>query len=77
MSASYKLYEKIINNIVTNNTSTTDDKEKLSFIIYYKSPKTKQLIMRNNLNKKAKLNIPPMLFINLIVQTKTVCFEVL
>ena len=35
---------------------TTDDEEKFNSIIYYKSLKTKLLILRNNPNKKAKLN---------------------
>ena len=33
-----------------------NDNEKLDFVVYYKSPRTKQLIMKNNLICKARLN---------------------
>ena len=53
MSASYKLDESIIKNIVRNNTLMVNDNEKLDFVVYYKSPRTKQLIIKNNLVIKA------------------------
>ena len=53
MSASYKLDERIIKNIVRNNTLMINDNEKFDFVVYYKSPRTKQLIMKNNLIIKA------------------------
>ena len=56
MSASYKLDERIIKNIVRNNTLMVNDNEKFDFVVYYKSPSTKQLIMKNNLICKARLN---------------------
>ena len=49
MSASYKLDESIIKNIVRNNTLMVNDNEKFDFVVYYKSLRTKQLIMKNNL----------------------------
>ena len=56
MSASYKLDVRIIKNIVRNNTLMVNDNEKLDFVVYYKSPRTKQLIMKNNSVIKDKLN---------------------
>ena len=33
-----------------------NDNEKFNFVVYYKSPRIKQLIMKNNLITKARLN---------------------
>ena len=52
MSPSYKIDEKILKNIVKNNTLCTDDNEKLELVIYYKSKLTSQLIMTNTMKKK-------------------------
>ena len=49
MSPSYKTDEKILMNIVKNNTRCTD---KLELVIYYKIKLTSQLIMSNNNEKK-------------------------
>ena len=37
MSPSYKIDEKISENIVKNNTLCTDDNDKLELVIYYKN----------------------------------------
>ena len=38
------------------NTRVVNNNDKLDLIIYYKNPKTAQLIMTNNTNKKTQLN---------------------
>ena len=58
MSASYKLDERINKNIVRNNTLMVNDNEKFDFVVYYKSSRTKQLIMKNNLIIKARYTKP-------------------
>ena len=56
MSTSYKIDEQIIRNVIKDNIRVTNNNDKLDVIIYYKSPKTAQLIMKNNMNKKTQLN---------------------
>ena len=52
MSLSYKTDGRIIRNIVRNNINVTNDNDYLNLIIYYKSPKTAQLVMKNNTKKR-------------------------
>ena len=47
---------ELLKNIVRNNTLMVNDNGKLDFVVYYKSPRTKQLIMKNNLICKARFN---------------------
>ena len=56
ISLSYKTDERIIRNIVRNNINITNDNDYLNLIIYYKSPKTAQLVMKNNRKNRNKLN---------------------
>ena len=56
MSTSYKIDKRIIRNVIKENIRVTNNNDKLDVIIYYESPKTAQLIMKNNKNKKAQLN---------------------
>ena len=58
MSALYKLDEGIIQNIVRNNTLMVDDNEIFDFVVYYKSSRNKQLIMKNNLIIKTRYTKP-------------------
>ena len=55
MSTSYKIDERIIRNAIKENIRVNNNNDKLDVIIYYKSPKTAQLIMKNNMNKKTQL----------------------
>ena len=48
--------KEIIRNIIEQNTRVVNNNDKLDLIIYYKNPKTAQLIMTNNTNKKTQLN---------------------
>ena len=56
MSTAYKIDERIIRNIIEQNTRVVNNNYKLDLIICYKNPKTAQLIMTNNTNKKTQLN---------------------
>ena len=56
MSTSYKIYERIIRNVIKENSRVTNNNDKLDAIFYYKSPKTAQLTKKNNMNKKTQLN---------------------
>ena len=47
MHKNYRLDERIINNIITNNTIPKEN-HKLNLIIYYKNRRTSNLIMKNN-----------------------------
>ena len=50
MSTCYKINERIIRNVIKENIIVTDHNDKLDVIVYYKSPKTAQLKMKNNMN---------------------------
>ena len=50
--ANYKLEEKIIKDLIFNNIKSTDTAKQLKLKIYYKNPKTNELVMKNNLSKK-------------------------
>ena len=45
----YKTEERILSNIVHNNTKCTDSDKELKIIFYYKNKKTTNLVMKNNL----------------------------
>ena len=48
MSSAYKTDERVLKKIVNDNVKTTDENDQLSLMIYYKSTKTQNLIMKNN-----------------------------
>ena len=56
MSTSHKINERIIRNVIKDNIRVTDNNDKLDIIIYCKSSKTAQLLIKNNANKKTELN---------------------
>ena len=47
MIPSYKIDEKILKNIIKNNTLCTNNNETLELVAFYKSKQTSQLIMTN------------------------------
>ena len=52
MTSNYKQVEKELTTIINSNIETKQPmKQKLKFIIYYKSRKVKNLFIRNNPNK--------------------------
>ena len=50
MHDNYKLEERIIRNIIFDNTKCLKDNTKLNLIVYYRSPKTLNFVMKNNLS---------------------------
>lgn len=48
MSSAYKEEEKTLKKIITNNVKPTDPDTKLNLVIYYKSRRTSNLVMRNS-----------------------------
>ncbi|MPC94981.1 hypothetical protein E2C01_090173 [Portunus trituberculatus] len=48
MFPAYKIEESTIKNIVKNNITPTDLSKKINLVIYYRSMKTLQLLIRNN-----------------------------
>ena len=52
MHQNYKLEERIIKDLIYENTKCVNPQEKLTLIIYYKNLKTSNLIMKNNPSPK-------------------------
>ena len=50
MHNSYKVEERTIKDIVYNNTKCIDKNTKLNLIIYYKSPKASNFVIKNNMS---------------------------
>ena len=50
MNDGYKMDEKVLNKIIKDNVKSTDPEKKVSLNVYYRSLKTKNLIMKNNMN---------------------------
>ena len=50
MNDGYKMDEKVLNKIIKDNVKSTDPGKKICLIVYYKSLKTKNLIMKNNMS---------------------------
>ena len=50
MHNNYKIEERTIKDIVYNNTKCVDRDNKLNLIIYYKSPKTANFVIKNNMS---------------------------
>ena len=51
MTDQYRKNEKIIKDIIYKHVKPVDNNDELNLIIYYKDIKTKNLVMKNNLNK--------------------------
>ena len=60
-TSTYKLDEKVMQDIINTNCKPTDPNKKLKLIIYYKNPSSFSLICRNNINasrdKLSKSNV--------------------
>ena len=54
MSPNYKREEFLLKNIIKNHVSVKNRRDKLQLIIYYRSKKTRHLIMKNNLSPKVR-----------------------
>ena len=52
MHQNYVIEERVIKDIIKNNTKTIDPTQKLNIIFYYKNPKCSNLVMKNNLSAK-------------------------
>ena len=52
MSSAYKVDERIIHDIIQDNVTCVNPADHIKLIIYYKNAKTKNLLMRNNMNTK-------------------------
>ena len=53
--ANYKKEERVIKDLVYSNIKSTDEKTKLDLRIYYKNPKTCNLVMKNNISPPARV----------------------
>ncbi len=54
MSPNYKRDEILLKKIINNHVSVKDRRDKIQLIIYYRSTKTRNLIMKNNLSPKVR-----------------------
>ena len=54
MNPNYKRNEKSIKQIINNNIKLTNPDDKLKLVIYYKSTKSSNLVMRNNMSPKLR-----------------------
>ena len=54
MNPKYKQDEKLIKNAIKSNVKVKEPSDRLQVIIYYKSVKTRDLIMKNNLTPKLR-----------------------
>ena len=54
MNPNYKQDEQRLKKIIKDNVKTKNPRDKLQLVIYYRSRKTKDLIMRNNLTPKVR-----------------------
>ena len=55
MHSNYKTEERVIKELIYNNTEETDKRKKLKLIIYYNNKKTSNFIMKNNLQPPPKV----------------------
>ena len=62
MHGNYKLDERILKNIISDNTTSTQPDNKINLVIYYKNKQSSSLIMKNNLSPP----LPPMHQTNLV-----------
>ena len=54
MNPNYKQDELLLKRIINNHVNVRDRRDKLQLIIYYRSTKTRDLIMKNNLTPKVR-----------------------
>ena len=54
MNPNYKRDEQLLKRIVKNHVSVKDRRDNIQLIIYYRSTKTRNLVMRNNLSPKVR-----------------------
>ena len=54
MNSNYKRHEKSMKDIITNNVKVIQNNDRLQLVIYYKSVKTSNLVMKNNLSPKLR-----------------------
>ena len=57
MNNNYKTDETVIKNIIKHNVKPKNPTDNIELIIYYKNIKTKQLVMKNNLQERRQLDI--------------------
>ena len=50
MSSAYKVDERVVRSIIQKNVKCSDRNKTLNVIIYYRNKKTRNLVMKNNLN---------------------------
>ena len=50
MHSNYKTDERVIKDIVMKNTNCNDPNTKINLIVYYKNPKTSNLVLKNNMS---------------------------
>ena len=63
MTENYKLDEKVLKDIFRNKIKCINSNEKIHLLIYYKSKKVSNLLMRNNLNyEKSEMNRSHMVY---------------
>ena len=56
MNSNYKQDELKLKNIIQNNISCVDNEQKLKIVIYYKTKKLKNLVIKNNCTKSTELS---------------------
>ena len=54
MNNGYKIDEAVMKKIIKDNVKVVDQSKTLKLVIFYKSPKTRQLVMKNNLSPKKR-----------------------
>ena len=54
MNSSYQKDEHILKEIIKDNVTTKNSEDKLKLVIYYKTMKTSNMVMRNNLGSKVR-----------------------
>ena len=71
--ANYKKEERVIKDLVYSNIKSTDEKTKLDLRIYYKNPRTCNLVMKNNISPPTRVldETNARLFINFLAQCHT------
>ena len=57
MNNGYKIDEAVLKKIIRDNVKVADPSTNLKLFIFYKSPKTRHLVMRNNLSPVKLVNV--------------------
>ena len=66
MSDAYKTDERILRDIIHRNCEPTHQGERLKLVVYYRSPKVSNLVMKNNLS----MDSSPLKMTNVVYQYK-------